>query len=117
MSFLVHAAKLTNGNLGIDLTEAQENSGPQLLHTQPEPQPTRAPALSLLASNLRPEALLPIVVPAVPFAASTAYTPPPTEPVQDRSRLLRTCCAVAELAVRVTGARTDERTTLDPTCA
>ena len=83
----MHAAKLTNGNLGIDLTEAQENGGPQLLHTQPEPQPTRAPALSLLASNLRPEALLPIVVPAVPFAASAAYTPPPTEPVQ-RSRPL-----------------------------
>jgi hypothetical protein len=90
LSFLVHAAKLTNGNLGIGLAERQENGGQQLRLAHSEPQPTRALALSLLGSNLRPEALLPVVVAAVPLpvAACAAYTPPHTQPVHGRSQPL-----------------------------
>ena len=70
------AAKSIDKQLGVALTELQENSGgPQLLaHAAPQPPHAAAPALPL-QGNLRPDALLPVVV-QPRLIPGAVYTPP-----------------------------------------
>ena len=79
------AAKSILERLGIDKTETQENSGDPQLRLQPLAQPLRAVALALpLEGNLRPNALLPVVVQPQQLLG-TAYTSPYTGAARGRS--------------------------------
>lgn len=70
------AAKSNHNELGIDQNEFQENAIDPLLSAQTIAEQSRAVAHALpLLGNLRPDALLPVVV-QPQLVPGTVYTPP-----------------------------------------
>ena len=91
---LVLAAKSIDNGLNMDLAEFQENTGgPQLLAQTAARLPCAAATALPLQGNLRPEALLPVIV-QPQLIPGAAYTPPNTGAARGRcnplsGRLLR----------------------------
>ena len=70
------AAKSNHNEFGIDQNEFQENTSDPLLSAHTIAEQSRAVARALpLLGNLRPDALLPVVV-QPQLVPGTAYTPP-----------------------------------------